>query len=269
MELSAHRNHRNLKYLNWLRKQPCVVSGKKAECAHHIRLGTNGGTSLKPSDYFCIPLLNEFHTTGSSALHIIGEETFLNHFKLDKSQLFLKYLSQYLLEVFDVHFQLSGSSDEELLEKIIALLEAKNLFVEKKKKPKTKSKTDSPKVSLTENDFYQKSKELKRVKDKELRDKLKKNKTVIKATSLKGTEFYENAKELKRARDKELRAKLKATKIKTKSSSTGSDFYEMAKEKKKAQEKEMRDKNKEHMSKYRKEQYRKMKESKAKASDNI
>lgn len=266
MELKRHPNHRNSKYLNWLRKRPCVVSGKKAQCAHHIRLGTNGGTSLKPSDYFCIPLLNEFHTTGPSAIHIIGEETFLKHFKLNKHELFLKYLTEYFFEVFDVHFQLTESSVEIRIEKIIALLETKNLFVEKKKKPKVKKQSDAPKVDLKENEFYQKSKELKRVRDKELRDKLKESKTPTKSQSLKGNEFYENAKELKRLKDKELRDKLKAQKVKAKPSKSKNDYYELAKEAKRAQDKELRSKNKEMMSKYRKEQYQRMKELKEERS---
>ena len=123
MELSKHKNHRNLKYLNWLRKQPCVVSGDKAQCAHHIRLGTNGGSSLKPSDYFCIPLLNEYHTTGSYAIHVVGENTFLKQLKLDRNKLFIQFLKQYLVEEFTVYFQLENLSDEVLISHLINLIE--------------------------------------------------------------------------------------------------------------------------------------------------
>ena len=82
MEFSKHKNHRNPNYLIWLREQPCVASGEKAQCAHHVRLGTNGGSSLKPSDYFCIPLIHEYHTTGLFAIHVVGEDTFLNQSRL-------------------------------------------------------------------------------------------------------------------------------------------------------------------------------------------
>jgi hypothetical protein len=192
MELSKHKNHRNLKYLAWLRSQPCAVSGDKAQCAHHIRLGTNGGSSLKPSDYFCIPLLNEFHTTGTEALHMIGEETFLNSYKLDKVELFNFYLKAYLKETFDTYIQIEGRTPLELLAFIVELIEDKGPEKKLRTKKKTPAKSTLPKVSITESEFYQKSKELKRERDKELRSKLK-----IKVPSQKidtNSEYYLAAK---------------------------------------------------------------------------
>jgi len=213
LHLSKHRPHRNLKYLSWLRTRNCVVSGKKAECAHHIRLGTNGGTSLKPSDYFCIPLLNEFHTTGHSALHIIGEETFLKQFSIRPTEVFIKYLSEYLKDAFDIDYKVCDKPEQETISDLIELIESKVVRSSSpiKKKKVSVKKDPTPKVSITESSYYQSAKKLKNERDKELRRKLKeesKNSASPKK-QFKGNEFYEKAKELKRIKDKELRKKLK------------------------------------------------------------
>jgi hypothetical protein len=192
LRLSKHKAHRNIKYLNWLREQKCAVSDKKAQCAHHIRLGTNGGTSIKPSDYFCIPLRNEFHTTGKRALHIIGEETFLDEFELEKEVLFIEYMKSYLEEKFDIFYMLENKANEEIILELITLIE---LNRPKNKKPKKKTKK-----SITGDPYYQEAKELKRKKDKELRSKLKN----------KDDDFYQMAKEINKARQKEYRDKNKA-----------------------------------------------------------
>ena len=243
MELSKHKAHRNSKYLAWLRERNCVVSHQKAECAHHIRLGTNGGTGIKPSDYFCLPLLNEFHTTGPMALHVIGEETFLEHFGLEAKQLFIKFLKEYLAETFEIHYMLEGRrKPEEAIAELIGLIENKLPKLERPKKKTKGSSQNAPQKSIKNDEFYQKAKELKREKDKELRAKLKEQKRehTPKAT-FKGNEAYERAKELKRQRDKELRAKLKErSSKKTSPTLKGNEFYEKAKELKRQRDKELR-----------------------------
>ena len=248
MELFKHKNHRNSKYLNWLRQQNCVVSGKKAQCAHHIRLGTNGGSSIKPSDYFCIPLLNEFHTTGPDALHIIGEETFLKQFKLNKIQLFNYFLKKYLKEEFNTLIDLNDQTELSLLKILIELIEKEGPSI-----PKTKKK----KPSIAIDPAYQKAKEIKKAKDKEIRQSL---------NTFKGNEFYEKAKELKRQRDKELRQSINKKTTQKKSSNT--EYYLKAKEAKKEQNKEFKEKQKQLMSAYRKEQYKKLKELKKQSQIN-
>lgn len=163
MELNKHKNHRNLKYLSWLRTKSCIASGDKAQCAHHIRLGTNGGSSLKPSDYFCVPLTNDFHTMGASAIHRIGEESFFKLFLLKKEQLFIYFLREYLDEVHDVKLQVFNLDEFEaiaiLIEKIESLRITKNV-----KKKKEKKKLDVPrlKVSLKGNEYYEQAKVEKR-----------------------------------------------------------------------------------------------------------
>ena len=213
MHLSKHRGHRNPKYLSWLRGRSCVVSGKKAQCAHHIRLGTNGGTSIKPSDYFCIPLLNEYHTTGPSALHLIGEETFLKNFGLNPRALFTAFLRDYLLEVHEISYSIGERTPEEDIFELITLIESKTIRVKRTSvKKTTKSKADSiPKVSITESEFYQEAKKLKNERDKALRKQLKEQGKGLDSPKkqFKGNEFYEKAKEEKRIRDRELRKKSK------------------------------------------------------------
>lgn len=75
---------RSANHLNFIRSQPCIVTGQKS-VACHIRILSDGGTSIKPSDYFCINLCNDLHRQQ----HILGEITFyqkwsLNPFKIAK-----------------------------------------------------------------------------------------------------------------------------------------------------------------------------------------
>lgn len=203
MELSKHKAHRNQKYLSWLRQQTCVVSNKKAECAHHIRLGTNGGTGIKPSDYFCLPLLNEYHTTGSSALHIIGEESFLKLFRLEPVTLFTKFLKDFLASEYDILYSLEKSDQKKCLSELIEIIESKNIK-KAKKKTVVKSKIKAPKIKTEkEKEFYEIAKAMKRANDKELRDKLKQE------TDPKQSEFYQKAKEAQKLKQKEYRDKNK------------------------------------------------------------
>lgn len=236
MELSKHKNHRNNAYLAWLRKQKCAITGQKAQCAHHIRLGTNGGSSLKPSDYFCIPLLNEFHTSGLFALHIIGEGTFFELFKLNRNQLFIGYLKKYLKDKFKKEVEPQSTDENEIIAFMIQLIEE---LTPKRDTPKKAKK------SITENEFYQKSMELKKLRDRELRAQIKEDSITNSlpkstASSFKGNEFYEKAKELKRIQDRELRQKMKSTAKKQKVSTTQSEYYEKAKEFKRVRDKELR-----------------------------
>lgn len=233
MNLSQHKAHRNDKYLAWLRTQNCVVSDKKAQCAHHIRLGTNGGTGIKPSDYFCIPLTNDNHTTGSNALHMIGEDTFLTEYDIDKEEIFIYYLSKFIKETMQIKVprQSDAAKTIELLIKTIEETRAPQT----KKRASTKDKKIDP--------YYEKSKEIKRESDKILRAKIKASTPKVKSTSITENEFDQLAKEEKRIRDKELRRQLKDDSKQTiKKSITENPFYQKAKEAKRLRDKELRQK---------------------------
>ncbi len=59
----------------WVRGHECAVDGPhsegRIECAH-VRIGTDGGTQLKPSDFFTYPLCQRCH----GEQHATGERTF-------------------------------------------------------------------------------------------------------------------------------------------------------------------------------------------------
>ena len=65
---------RDDKHLKFLRGLPCVVTGQSGNFiqAAHIRCHTDGGTSLKPSDCFAVPLCASEHFRQ----HSHGERTF-------------------------------------------------------------------------------------------------------------------------------------------------------------------------------------------------
>lgn len=226
MNYSDFKNHRNVGYMAWLRTQNCVVTDSKAECAHHIRLGTNGGSSLKPSDYFCIPLENEFHTQGELAVHMIGEESFLNHFNLNKEDLFFKYLKGFLLETYQIAIDFEKESILEKISILVNEIEARRPAKKVRKKTQTKKEKSS--------------------------DSTKKSAKGLKP-SFKGDPYYEKAKELKRVRDKELRDSMKSNQPSSTQSAESIDYYAKLKE-----EQKIKARN------YRKEQYRKLKEFKSK-----
>ena len=64
---------RDEEHLKFIRKQRCLWCGKyRPNEAHHIRIDTNGGTALKPSDCYTVPLCFWCH----KRLHKKGERTF-------------------------------------------------------------------------------------------------------------------------------------------------------------------------------------------------
>ena len=77
---------RDPKYREWIRTLPCTVCGSswRVEAAH---TGSDGGMSMKPSDYSCIPLCRYCHTGGSSAYHKIGKPAFEQNHGLNLKRL--------------------------------------------------------------------------------------------------------------------------------------------------------------------------------------
>lgn len=65
-------------HLSWIRGHCCAIDGKNGHIcsgkieAAHVRTGTDGGLSVKPSDTFTIPLCAEAHREQ----HQIGEPAF-------------------------------------------------------------------------------------------------------------------------------------------------------------------------------------------------
>ena len=73
----------------WIRRHHCCVPGCQSrliECAH-VRGGTDGGQSLKPSDKWAISLCRNHHREQ----HQIGENRFANLYGLDLCELALEF----------------------------------------------------------------------------------------------------------------------------------------------------------------------------------
>ena len=62
-------------YLAWIREMPCIGCGVegRSEAAH---TGTDGGMSMKASDYSCVPLCFGCHTQAPGAYHRVGKRVF-------------------------------------------------------------------------------------------------------------------------------------------------------------------------------------------------
>lgn len=68
----------------WVREHACCGCGSTAaiECAH-VRVGTDGGTGIKPSDRWTISLCRDCH----SEQHQIGEPEFERRHKINMREL--------------------------------------------------------------------------------------------------------------------------------------------------------------------------------------
>ena len=69
----------------WVRGHACSVPGcdnRRIEAAH-VRVGTDGGTGLKPSDRFVIPLCGEHH----AHQHNISEQRFEQLYRINMADI--------------------------------------------------------------------------------------------------------------------------------------------------------------------------------------
>ena len=62
-------------YKSWIREMPCCACGTegRSEAAH---TGSDGGMSMKASDYSCVPLCSDCHTQAPGAYHRVGKRAF-------------------------------------------------------------------------------------------------------------------------------------------------------------------------------------------------
>ena len=62
-------------YKDWIRTLPCVGCGVRgrSEAAH---TGSDGGMSMKSSDYSCVPICADCHTQAPGAYHRVGKRGF-------------------------------------------------------------------------------------------------------------------------------------------------------------------------------------------------
>lgn len=76
---------------SWVRSHACCACGssQNIECSH-VRLGTDGGMGLKPSDEWTISLCRTCH----SMSHNVGEATFARENKIDLKALAQEFIKK-------------------------------------------------------------------------------------------------------------------------------------------------------------------------------
>ncbi|MBT3583970.1 MAG: DUF968 domain-containing protein [Halobacteriovoraceae bacterium] len=205
MILSKHSQHRNRSYLQWLRNQSCAATCEAAEVAHHIRLGTNGGKGLKPSDYFCIPLKESHHTLGTQAIHRIGEASFFKLYNLQKEVLFVKYLSLYLEQAHSFSPEIESTDLQIQIASLINSIEG--LRLEPTRSVEKKTKMGQKKKPKSEHQI--KREQEKKKQDKELRKSFSDREKINKTPKMSENPLYQKAQEQRRLKARELREKHK------------------------------------------------------------
>jgi len=70
---------RSVKHLNFIRSLPCYISEQEPSQACHIRILSDGGTGLKPSDYYTLPFIHQYHKMQTD----IGEQSFYALFNIN------------------------------------------------------------------------------------------------------------------------------------------------------------------------------------------
>lgn len=80
----AEKGRRSPAHRAWIRGFACSACGSTTaiECAH-ARVGTDGGTGIKPSDKWCLSLCKDCHTRQ----HQIGEPAFEAEHKINMREL--------------------------------------------------------------------------------------------------------------------------------------------------------------------------------------
>lgn len=80
----ADAGKRSPAHRKWVRSHACCACGSETaiECAH-VRVGTDGGMGIKPSDIWCISLCRDCH----SEQHQLGEPVFEVKYGIDMKDL--------------------------------------------------------------------------------------------------------------------------------------------------------------------------------------
>lgn len=73
-------------YLEYIKQQPCLITGQKAEPHHTVSRGAGG------SDYLAIPLNREKHTE----CEMIGKNTFQEKYNLNFNKEIIRLLIGYI-----------------------------------------------------------------------------------------------------------------------------------------------------------------------------
>ena len=78
-------------YRAYLEQQPCCVCGYPRTCVAHQRYGADGGTSIKPSDSYGLPLCHACH----DAQHREGERSFWQDRGINPWRLMVYFLTEF------------------------------------------------------------------------------------------------------------------------------------------------------------------------------
>ena len=81
-------------YLDYIRKQSCIICQQSETDAHHVRIKNNAGTGIKPSDFYAVPLCRLHHLES----HHYGRNTFFERHGVDIFEELFKMVSRYLKE---------------------------------------------------------------------------------------------------------------------------------------------------------------------------
>ena len=84
------KHWKSKRYLQWIARKESCLTGSSPCIPHHHRHGSDGGTGIKPSDVWAIPVTHEQH----NLIHV-------GKIKLDNDwvrALCMAYLTEYLAE---------------------------------------------------------------------------------------------------------------------------------------------------------------------------
>lgn len=90
MKFPKNKKWRSKRYREWIKQQPCIITGKIPSQCHHWRGKTGGGTAIKPSDHFCLPLSFDYHL-GQHGIHHFGVDTWLDIVDLTECDIWRKF----------------------------------------------------------------------------------------------------------------------------------------------------------------------------------
>ena len=89
MMFPKYKNWRSKKYKEWVARHPSFLSGRTdRNVPHHHRKGSDGGTGLRPSDVWCVPVTYDEHNEVHAGNIILDDKEVLT--------VCLKQIAEYL-----------------------------------------------------------------------------------------------------------------------------------------------------------------------------
>jgi len=85
--MKKKKRYQNEKYIEFIKQQPCCISGKLNVDPHHTKSKGSGG-----SDLMCIPLSHELHVE----CHTIGKKTFQAKYNINFEVIVFDLLQKFI-----------------------------------------------------------------------------------------------------------------------------------------------------------------------------